>query len=187
MLYNVLNYNILGKSVISAVTGRVWTVKQVNLLFHILSFICFLWGLFAGDSAAAAVGSLPFWVLVCTAVHESGHCLGCALTGKRIPEVRLPLFAISDGAVSLRPAYSPVSYCRFRKDARNWPVYLMGPVISLLLWLLLVLLLRNYPSLTILFGSITAFLVLAVNAIPIRHNDMSMVLRELLFRNENNT
>lgn len=162
-------------------------MKPVNLLFHIVSFCCFLWGLFAGDSALASVAALPFWILLCAAVHEGGHCLGCALSGYRILEVRLPLFSVSNGSVSLRPAYSPVSFCRFRKGTRNWPVYLMGPVFSLLLWISLFLLYRNHGCLMLLFGSITAFLVLAANAIPFRHNDMAMVLRELFFRNENNT
>jgi len=167
--------------------GRVWTMKCVNLLFHILSFACFLWGLFIGYSAAAAVGALPFWVLLCAAVHEGGHCLGCAATGQRILGVRLPMFDIGDSTVSLRPAYSPVSYCRFRKGKHSRAVYLMGPVLSLLLWILLFLLYRAFPSLTLLSGSIVAFLVLAANAIPFRHNDMAMVLREQSFRNENKT
>ena len=167
--------------------GRAQTLKESNLLLHICSLLCFLWGLFAGDSAVAAVGALPFWVLVCTAVHEGGHCFGCAVTDHRILEVRLPLLTLDGEGLSLRPAYSPVSYCRFRKSSKNLPVYLMGPVFSLVLWLILHLLYRLFPSSVLLFGRIIAFLVLVANAIPFRHNDMAEVFRELFFRNESRT
>ena len=162
-------------------------MKLANLLLHIFSFCCFLWGLVAGDSAAAAVGSLPFWILLCAGVHESGHCLGCAIRRKRILEVRLPLFSAAEGMLSLRPAYSPVSYCRFAKSRRNWHIYLAGPVFSLILWIFLHILYCRYYGMTLLSGSVTAFLVLAANTVPFRHNDMAMVIRELFFRNENNT
>lgn len=162
-------------------------MKLVNLLMIFVGFLCFLWELFAGDSPVPAIGSVPFIILLCAGVHEGGHCLGCLITGSTILEVRLPLLTVTGSGLSFSSRFSPVSYCRFRKGRKNWLVYLLGPVFSLLLWVAFLWAYLSSRGLMLLLGSIVAFVVLAVNALPVGQNDMAMVIREILHRNENRT
>lgn len=162
-------------------------VKLVNLAVYVTSFVCFLLSFRDGAPVAAVWGGIPFWLLLCAGIHESGHCLGCLLKRSPIREVRLPLFSIGDGTITLSRELWPVSYTRFRRSGRDWPVYLMGPVFSLLLWAALLLLHLHSRHPSILAGSILSFLALAVNAIPAGNNDMAMILREISHRNENVT
>lgn len=162
-------------------------MKLVSLAVYLTSFVCFLLSFRAGTPDAAVWGGIPFWLLLCAGVHEGGHCLGCLLNRSPIREVRLPLFSIGEGAIRLIPKLLPVSYTRFRRSGRDWPVYLMGPVFSLLLWTALLLLYLHTRHHTLLAGSILSFLALAANAIPAGNNDMAMILREILHRNENVT
>lgn len=162
-------------------------MKLINLLIFCVSFLCFLLSLFAGDTPVTAAGSLPFSILLCAGVHEGGHCLGCVITGNAILEVRLPLLTVTGSGISLSNRFSPVSYCRFRKGRKDWLVYLFGPVFSLALWAAFLWAYLSSRSMTLLLGSIVAFAVLAVNALPLGRNDMAMVIREILHRNEYST
>ena len=152
-------------------------MKLVNLLIYSVSFLCFLLFLILGDSVAVAIGSVPFLVLVCAAIHEAGHCLGCLLTGSPIREVRLPLMRLHPGGLALNEDLRPVSYCSFRKNRHPWLVYLLGPVFSLLFWGILLGCYLFLPCLALLFGSILSLLVFLVNVIPYRNNDMGQLLR----------
>jgi len=162
-------------------------VRIVNSLLYGGSFLCFLLSFTAGDSAAAAVGSIPFFLLLAGGIHELGHCVGCLLTGSAIREVRLPLFRYAAGKVTLSSVISPLSYCVFQKGRDAWLVYLLGPLFSLILWALVFLAYRLHPSWTLGLGCILAFVIAAGNLLPFGRNDMAMILREILYRNEKRT
>lgn len=161
-------------------------MKLVNLGIYAVSFLCFLLALTVGDSAAAALGAIPFLVLVCAAIHEAGHCTGCLLTGSAIREVRLPLLQFKEKHIRIRGDLLPNSYCAFRKNRHSWLVYLLGPVFSLVFWCILLAIFLRFPSRMLLFGSILAFLVLLVNVIPYRNNDMAELLRQFRHTGERN-
>ena len=162
-------------------------MKIVNTALYALSFLCFLRFLTAGDSTAAAVGSIPFFLLLAGGIHELGHCVGCRLTGSAVREVRLPLFCLAGGKLSLSAELSPLSYCVFQKGRGAWLVYLMGPMFSLVFWALVFWIYRLHPSETLCLGHILSLVIAAGNLLPFGRNDMAMILREILYRNEKHT
>lgn len=162
-------------------------MKTANLLIYLASFLCFLLFLIAGDSALIALGSIPFFVLLCAGFHELGHCAGCLLTGSKIREVQLPLFTVEENRFRFNSRISPISCCSFQKHNSPWLVYLMGPLFSLVLFGLSLWACLAFTNWTMIAGCILAFAVLAVNVIPYRRNDMAMFLREILLRNENDS
>ena len=162
-------------------------VKTANFLIYAASFLCFLLFLFVGSSFLTAFGCIPFFILLCTSVHELGHCAGCLLTGSKIRKVQLPLFTVEESHFRINSRISPVSCCSFQKSSMPWLVYLMGPLFSLLLFGLSLWVCLASPNETTTAGCILAFTVLAVNIVPYKRNDMSMFLREILLRNENDS
>lgn len=162
-------------------------MKLANILVYGGSFLVFLLYLSGADSWAVTMGTVPFFLLLLGAVHELGHCAGCCLTGSPILEVRLPLLRFAEGKFSVSGSFSPLSYCAFRKGRSPWLVYLLGPVFSLAFWVPVFLLSRLYPSDTLRMGSILAFVIAIGNLIPFGRNDMAMILREILYRNEKHT
>lgn len=161
-------------------------MKLVNLGIYAVSFLCFLLALIAGDSVVAALGAIPFLLLVCAAVHEAGHCTACLLTGSTIREVRLPLLQFKEKHLCISGDLLPNSYCSFHKNRSPWLVYLLGPVFSLVFWCIILVIFLCFPSRMLLFGSILAFLVLLVNVIPYRNNDMAELLRQFRHTGERN-
>lgn len=162
-------------------------MKTVNFLIYLVSFLCFLLFLIAGDSLFTALGCIPFFILLCAGFHELGHCAGCLLTGSKIREVQLPLFTVEENRFRFNSRISPVSCCSFQKSRMPWLVYLMGPLFSLVLFGLSLWACLAFPNRTIIAGCILSFTVLAVNIVPYKRNDMAMFLREILLRNENNS
>jgi hypothetical protein len=162
-------------------------MKAVNLMLYGASFLCFLLVLFVGDSLLAALGCIPFFLLVCAAFHELGHCAGCLLTGSTIREVRLPLCLWNGTGLQLSSRISPVSCCTFRKNKAPWLVYLMGPLFSLVLFCGCLWVCLRLPGASTVTACILTFGVFAVNTVPYKGNDMAMFLREILLRNENDS
>lgn len=162
-------------------------MKLANMLIYGGSFLCFLRFLAVGDAPLVTMGTIPFFLLAAGGFHELGHCVGCLLTGSPVREVRLPLLRYAEGKITLSDNLSPVSYCAFQKGRGVWLVYLLGPAFSLALWGMSIWACRAYPSATAQVGCVLAAVIAAGNLIPFGRNDMVMILREILFRNEKRT
>ena len=145
-----------------------------NLILYGTSGICWLVGLILPGNWALAICALPFWLLLCAVIHESGHILGCRWHKTPVTEICTPLF-LWNGQLRLRKSLRPDSYCCFPVTG-NPRIYLWGPGFSTALWLLvwIAFLLSDNPCL--LLGSIVTFVVAVGNWIPWKSTDMAQFL-----------
>ena len=157
------------------------TARALNLGIAIVSFAAGIGvAVFPSQPVLIAL-SLPFFLFLCTLVHEGGHALACLISGRQIRRLRILFFCITPREVQVCDTFRLQGFCTFAnpQGSKNWRIYLAGPLSSLLLAAGLQLFYLRLPSPALYVYTLLAWLLVSANLLPLRGNDILMILKEI--------
>lgn len=124
--------------------------------------------------------SIPFVLLVVSTLHEFGHAVGCIINKNKITGIRTALFTVQEGRLSINERLSIGGYCTFIKSEHDAPVFLCGPLASLLCFCVcLAWWLCARPDNTALVCTAITGLHVLKNGLPHGNNDLRLFIKEL--------
>ncbi len=146
-------------------------------MLYLVSFICYILSFFV-EGILLLFLSIPFLLLVCAAVHELGHCIGCYLNSNKITSVATPLFTYHGGKIEIANDIVPKSYCSFVKRENDSLVYISGPLTSLGLAVLTGSIYYMFESSSLAVFALVAIFVFLINMIPGKNGDLTKFIKE---------
>lgn len=152
------------------------------LLAYSISLLGFVASLLKTDIGWLMFIGTPFFVLLCAAIHEGGHCIGCLCKGNKITEVSLPFMRMKEGKLTTTSKLT--SYCVFKKSESDVFIYVLGPIFSLLHAAVWFVLYMRFKSMSLFVYLIASALVFIMNMLPIRNNDLQKIIEGLKRRND---
>ena len=156
-------------------------IKFVNLSLAIVSSAGAVGVLAFPEHPVLIALSVPFFLFLCALVHEGGHALACLVCGREIRRLRVLFFCASPEGIQISDRLSLQCCCTFSnpKGSKNWRIYLAGPVFSLLLAMGLQYLYLRFPSPALYVYTLLAWFIVSTNLLPLRGNDILMILKEI--------
>ena len=153
--------------------------QAIILLLYALSGISF--GLsIRTDRLIICLLGIPFVLLAVSTLHELGHALGCIINKNKITCIRTALFTFQEGRLSLNERLSIGGYCTFIKSEHDAPVFLCGPLASLLCFCVcLAWWLCTKPDNAALVCTVITGLHVLKNGLPHGNNDLRLFIKEL--------
>jgi hypothetical protein len=152
--------------------------KYLNALAFSLSAASYFVACFTENYILLVIG-MPFFLNFIILFHEAGHAICGLINGNKIKEIKIPFVSICNRRIQINTEPNFNSYCSFKKSENDAIVYAGGPICSLLLvWVLLLICVLSENN-GIIISTIIATLHWAKNLIPLKDSDANMIIREL--------
>ena len=133
---------------------------------------------FQYDSIYTTIPSCPFLLAFAVTVHELGHALGCFINHNKILVLKTPFFIYDNSKFDVMPCFTVNFMCMFKKSANNCIVYFVGLFSSFILFVMLGVCSLLTGSTVFAIGCVLSGGILVINLLPVKGNDMYMVIYE---------
>ena len=133
---------------------------------------------FQYDSIYTTILSCPFLLAFAVTIHELGHALGCFINHNKLLVLRTPFFIYDDSKFDIMPCFTLHFMCLFKKSASNYRVYFAGLFSSFVLFVVFGVCSLLTGSTVFAIGCVLSGGILVINLLPVKGNDMYMVIHE---------
>ncbi len=151
----------------------------LTCLLYLCSFLGLIYWILRPSLIAAMVG-LPFYLLILSIFHESGHVLGCLINKNKVTGITVSSFSLREGRILIEKYPSIYGSCSFIRKEKNAIVFMGGPVVSILLSGVLLMVASSKWTLpgTKLYAAVTVIHCVR-NLVPLYQSDMKQFIQEI--------